>query len=99
MCTGSFIKMSLEESLNELITELKVSSQLHAYDEIIQLYHCYNCGTLAEKIRSLEALADWCHPKALGDLKVSHYSNDEWFTLLSSVNSKCKKKRKHLQLI
>lgn len=89
--------MSLEELLNKIITELKDSDQLRAYDEIIQLYDYYDTGTLDEKISSLEALSNWCHPKALGDLKVLGHSNSEWFSLLSILNDKCKKKCKQLQ--
>ncbi len=95
---GAFVNMSLEELLKQIISELKASNQLRAYDEIEQQYNSYLCGTLVEKVSSLEALATWCHPKALGDLKVSNYSNDEWFSLLSKLCCKCKKKRQQLQL-
>ena len=89
--------MSLEEVIDKIVEELKTSNQSRAYDEISELYHCYTHGSLAEKMNCLEALNDWCHPKALGDLKVLNSTNDEWLNLLASLKSKCKKKSRQLQ--
>jgi hypothetical protein len=91
--------MSLEEVINKIIEELKATNQLRAYDEIVQLDHCYACGTMIEKLSSLEGLTSWCHPKALGDLKVSNYSNEERLTLLANLSAKCNNERKQLERI
>jgi len=83
--------MSLEQLIDKLLEELKVSNQPIAYDELTRLNNTYIDGSLSLKIISLEALSDWCHPKALGDLKVSNYTVGEWGSLLALIKVKCKK--------
>ncbi|KZM38922.1 hypothetical protein OA92_02805 [Marinomonas sp. SBI22] len=83
--------MSLEKLIEKLLEELKVSNQPIAYDELTKLNNTYIDGSLSLKIISLEALSDWCHTKALGDLKVSNYTVGEWENLLTLIKVKCKK--------
>jgi hypothetical protein len=89
--------MSLEKLIEKLLKELEVSNQPIAYDELTKLYNTYIDGSLSLKINSLEALSDWCHPKALGDLKVSNYTAGEWESLLVSIKVKCKKESSKLK--
>ena len=77
--------MTLDEKLNGVIHILQQSNHSHAQFELERLREQYTQGNISEQISALNALKSWCHPKALGDLRVIPISNKQWEKNLATL--------------
>ncbi|MDA0149558.1 hypothetical protein [Vibrio sp. LaRot3] len=89
--------MTLDEKLNGVIQILKESNHSQARLELERLREQYAQGNISEQISVLKALKSWCHPKALGDLRVMPISNKQWEKELGCFSKACTNKIKRLE--
>ena len=89
--------MILDEKLNGLIQILKQSNHEQAQFELERLRDQYAQDNISEQISALNALKSWCHPKALGDLRVMPISNKQWEKELGCFSKVCTNRIKSLK--
>ena len=97
MCFKEARGMILDEKLNGLIQILKQSNHSQTQFELERLREQYAQGNISEQISALNALKSWCHPKALGDLRVMPISNKQWEKELGCFSKACTNRIKSLE--
>ncbi|MGL1302047.1 hypothetical protein ACSTKJ_00600 [Vibrio parahaemolyticus] len=89
--------MTLDEKLNGVIQILQQSNHSHAQFELARLREQYAQGNISEQISALNTLKSWCHPKALGDLRVIPISDKQWEKELGYFSKACTNRIKSLE--